>query len=143
MTDLETRCRNEVDELHAFFEQWFNGDLPPSEAALARFTDVMAPGFHIVSPDGAMRDRAAIIRLVREGHGSGLVDGERTVRIWIEHLALRAASDHVAVVTYEEWQQRGGEQSGRLSTAVLQNIRDTPNGLRWLHVHETWLGETR
>jgi hypothetical protein len=140
MTDLEARCRTEIDELHAFFEQWFNGDLEPSEATLARFTDVMAPGFHIVSPDGAMRDRAAIIRLVREGHGSGLVDGKRTVRIWIEHLALRASSDHVSVVTYEEWQERGGEQTGRLSTAVLQNAPDTPNGLRWLHVHETWLG---
>jgi hypothetical protein len=139
--DLAQRCEREIVELHAFFERWFNGGIERSEASLARFTDVLAPGFHIVSPDGAVRDRATIIGLVRDGYGSGVEDGQSTTRIWIEHLALRAASDRVAIVTYDEWQERGGEHRGRRSTAVLQTARDTPNELRWLHVHETWIAE--
>ena len=33
-TNIETRCRNEARELHRFFQQWFNGELPDNPGKL-------------------------------------------------------------------------------------------------------------
>jgi hypothetical protein len=45
----------------------------------------------------------------------------------------------ILLVTYEEWQQSGDQTTARLSTALFRDKPDAPNGLEWLHVHETWL----
>ncbi len=51
----------------------------------------------------------------------------------------------IVLATYEEW-QKGALNSkppnnGRVSSAVFLKDRSRPNGLMWLHVHETWLPE--
>lgn len=54
-------------------------------------------------------------------------------------MRLRQLSAKHVLVTYEEWQRHAlasmPPDNGRLSTALF----DCADGLRWLHVHETWL----
>ena len=46
-------------------------------------------------------------------------------------------SDDLCLVTYEEWQNRGDGDKGRMSSALL---RCTAEGeCTWVHVHETKL----
>ena len=134
--NCEERCQLEVVELHRFFEQWFNGELPDTDEAYARFASVMAEGFEIISPAGVAMKRDVILDAVRVGYGK-----EPESKIWIEnHRHLFTYSD-LSLVTYEEWQGTGDKQHGRLSTALLRITKNTPNNLQWLHVHETWLPE--
>ena len=44
-----------------------------------------------------------------------------------------------ALVMYEEWHSLKGEESARLSTVLFEKRAGAPNGVAWLHVHETWL----
>ena len=44
-----------------------------------------------------------------------------------------------ALVLYEEWHSLGDDTSARLSTALFERHRTSPNGVTWAHVHETWL----
>jgi hypothetical protein len=61
-------------------------------------------------------------------------------RIWIEQPAARRLSGDLWLVTYEEWQNDGvGQINGRLSSALFTARAGMPNGVAWLHVHETWL----
>ena len=60
-------------------------------------------------------------------------------RIWIEGFQLRLVSGNLALATYEEWQEVEGQVTARLSSALFQRKENTPNGLVWLHVHETRL----
>ena len=46
--------------------------------------------------------------------------------------------DELALATYEEWQEIDGKINARLSTVLLRAKADAPNGVEWLHVHETW-----
>lgn len=134
--NCEERCRQEVVDLHQFFQDWFRGELPDTDEAFARFGGVMAEGFEMVSPDGRAIDRAAIIDIVRSGRGE-----EPATEIWIENHRHRLTIGGLSLVTYEEWQESVGRKRGRLSSALLQLCEDTPNGVRWLNVHETWLPE--
>ncbi len=134
--DIESHCRKEVAELHAFFQQWFTGELPETAEAFDRFASVMAAGFHIVSPAGRIMQRDRILDAVRGGYRSG------PVKIWIKNHTHRLTLGDLALVTYEEWQSSGDETRGRLSSALLRVKAGLLNDLQWLHVHETWLPET-
>ena len=132
---MEERCRQEVIELHQFFQDWFNGNLATTKAYFARLTDVLGAEFVIVGPDGRLTERATLITGLRQAYGS-----RNDFKIWIENFRFHSYRGSMVVVTYEEWQQAGdGSIAARISTAVFQEKVGTPNGVMWLHVHETWL----
>ena len=137
---MDERCEIEVVELHRFFQDWFNGELPPNEEAFRRFEAVMADQFMLISPDGVPTEREELVERLRQAHGIWRQTGQPG-RIWIENLRIRHQVGQQAMVLYEEWQEIEGEPRGRLSTAVLQRKDGTPNGLEWIHVHEVWLPE--
>ena len=62
--------------------------------------------------------------------------------MWIERAQLRFDSADLLVATYEEWHQTGDRTTARISTGVFRHEAGAPNGLLWLHVHETWLPAT-
>ena len=136
---MEERCRREVIELHRFFQDWFRGDLEPTDEAFARFESVIAEGFVIIGPSGRITERPALVDGLRRGHGGWR--GDEGSRIWIEDVRLHRVEGEVAVLTYEEWQKVRGEVRGRLSSVLFRAREGTPNGVEWLHVHETWLPE--
>lgn len=128
------QCRAEVEELHAFFQAWLDGSLPNSDAVFSRFTAVTDPAFTLISPAGQVEDAAAAAQWIYAARGT-----RPGVRLWTDQHTLRCADERTAVVTYREWQTNAGVTTLRLSTAVLAADPAAPNGLRWLHVHETWL----
>jgi len=135
MTTLTAEaCRTEVEALHDFFAAWFQGQLANTEANFARFAAAMRPGFHMIAPSGQMTDLPELLIRLREAHGR-----QPTIQIWTtNHHCHFQFGDH-ALVSYEEWQSNGTTRTGRLSTALLQLDATAPAGIRWLHVHETWL----
>ncbi len=45
------------------------------------------------------------------------------------------------MMTLIRHQARSGETTGRRASAHLRRKDGTPNGVEWLHLHETWLPE--
>ena len=129
-------CRGEVFGLHQFFEDWFTGKISRSDQTFARFLGVLADDFEIVSPEGKKSSREEIAEATIVAHGRLAGEG---YRIWIENFSARPSSENTWVVTYEEWQEQGGTKRGRSSTAVFRRDPSSLNGVRWQHVHETWL----
>ena len=140
---METRCRREIVELHQFFEDWFNAALAPTDESFGRFASVIADDFVMVTPGGSLVERAPLVAGLRASHGRWR--GQEPVgRIWIENVRVHRILEggDLAIATYEEWQEIAGEEiRGRLSTVVLRVKEWAPNGLEWLHVHETWLSD--
>ncbi len=136
--DMDSRCREEVFELHQFFEDWFGGVLGNRDDSFARFSGVVAEDFEIISPEGKLSTREELQSGLRSAHGMRSEDG---MRIWIENYRSRSLSDDVQLVTYEEWQRISGATRARLSTAIFRRAPSTPNGVEWVRVHEVWLPE--
>ena len=122
----------EVDELHAFFEAYFLGTIPAED--MSRFADVLDDDFTIAGPDGVVSDRATTLEMVRQGYAH-TSDFTLTVR---DHRPIHA-DDATVIGSYIEhhgWSD--GRENERLTTVVFRRDDTTPNGLRWLRVHETW-----
>ena len=131
--------RAEIEELHRFLVGWLGGTLPRTEAAFAAFASVLAPDFAIVSPRGVVTERAALLGELEAAHGVHGGPG-KAFAIRIENVVLRHDGDGLALFTYEEWQEIGGAAANaRISTVLFARDAAAPNGLVWLHLHETWL----
>ncbi|MCE7987689.1 MAG: DUF4440 domain-containing protein [Caldilinea sp. CFX5] len=124
----------EICELHDFFQAWFTGALANTDANFARFADVMADGFVIISPAGKLSERPALLTGLRAAH-----QRQPGIRIWTQNHQLRHQVGGLALLTYAEWQESAVGTTARLSTVLFQAQAGTPNGVVWLHVHETWL----
>lgn len=129
-------CRKEIKELHQFFQDWFNGDLPQTDASFARFADVMAVDFEMVSPNGRSVSITNLQPALRQRYNSW-----QNGRIWIENVRVHWQKGDLLLVVYEEWQAVDGAENGRLSSVLFQQQPNLPNTLLWLYVHETWLPE--
>jgi len=128
-------CRAEIEGLHAFFTGWFEGTLPDDDEAFARVAGALGDDFELISPDGRRRDREAILASIRAGHGD-----HDEFAIEIRHVRLRWSSGGLALVTYEEWQTAdGAPPGGRISSAWFREAARAPEGVRWVHLHETAL----
>ncbi len=124
----------EIDELHVFFEQWLTGELPDSDEAFSRVEAALSDRFTMVLPGGNVLERGPLLAGLRGGHGTREAF---TIRIRDPH--LRHRSEALTVATYEEWQRTDASDRGRISTVVFARRADAPNGLEWVHVHETWI----
>ena len=130
---MSENCLHEIVELHDFFEQWFRGELPNSDATYSRFTNVLNEKFVIVSPQGRRSERDPLLTGLRQAHGT-----RPHIKIWVENVRVRRASADSILCTYEEWQTEHERTTSRLSTVLFLPNDALPNGLQWFHVHETW-----
>ena len=120
----------EIVELHDFFDGVFNG----TRSDLERLSGVLAEGFSLVGPSGAVMDRAGTIAAIEAAQGARL-----GLRVSTEDHALLVEQGGVIVASYVEVHTTDDEQTRRLTTVVFTTDRSAPNGLRWERVHETWL----
>ncbi|MFC7097369.1 DUF4440 domain-containing protein [Halobaculum marinum] len=127
-------CRAEIERLHDCFVAWFTGHATDDE--FGAVADALHPAFEMVTPDGARRDRAAVLDSIRGGHGR---TDPGSFDIDIRNVEVVHTVDDRATVRYEEWQETPDGTTGRVSTALLREAADAPGGLVWLDLHETWI----
>lgn len=134
---LKTQCEQEIQELHQFFEDWFAGKVDQTEEEFSRFSRVLCDEFLIVSPNGSRTGRERLLEEFRQGYGKY---ANRGMEIWVESPEVRYETEELCLMTYEEWQKLGGKMNTRLSTALFRaDEESSPNGVKWVHVHETGL----
>ena len=95
---------------------------------------MLADSFVMIGPDGRTSNVQQVRSFVEAAYG------RRPTEFRIRNVAVRPRT---SVCTYEEWQIADGITTGRISTAVMMPEPAMPNGLRWMHLHETWLPDAR
>jgi len=137
---LEERCEAEVVELHEWIEQWSNAELPDTTEAFARFGDVIASNFLIIDPAGTTAPYRPIVEAIRRSHGRWQ-DARDPIRIEIRNFRFLHSKGDLALAMYEEWHEseQGTLKIGRLSSVLFGPNSEAPNGLEWLHLHESWV----
>ena len=124
----------EVVELHDFFRAWLR-EANGSALDPGRFERSLAPEFRLVGPDGQVRSREAIVGWLHAMRGGRGADFEMGVSdfhpVWEQGDAI--------LLEYVETQYLQGKTTQRHSTALLKRAADTPAGIAWVHLQETWL----
>lgn len=137
---LAANAEREIVAFHEFLEDWLGGSLDQTNQRFERAEKVLPDDFEIVSPSGERRTRSDVLADLRDGYGSLAADDlDPDFRIRIENVNIRFERDDSCLLTYEEWQRQGGEWEGRLSSVLFRWEEETPNGVEWVHLHETWL----
>ena len=129
-----TRIENEIIELHQFFQDWYNIDSKSTVKSFERCKDVLDTNFSIISPSGVHVFREQLLQNIMKAHNT-LTD----MRIWIRNIQIQHQVDKMILATYEEWQEISCHTTSRLSSVLFHDIGIHPDGLLWLHVHETWI----
>ena len=132
--DLAGKAIDETRQLHAFFTAWFRGVASPS-ADFATCEAVLAPDFRMVTPDGQIHDRAAVIERLRAARSSAAAD------FAIEILQPRVTwqSGDAVLLEFIERQYREGRTANRRSTGLFTEESAAPRGVVWRHLQETWV----
>ncbi len=133
---MELQFEAEVREFHEALTGWFSGTLPRTEQGFSGLAGVIAEDFTLISPRGVVDQAAPLLAEIEGVHG---VQSGVRFSIRIENCRLRFADGPHCLGTYEEWQEREGVTTARLSTVLFRVRTDRRNGLEWLHLHETWL----
>lgn len=127
-------CKNEILELHEFFESWLNGSIPLNENEIKRVDSCLTNDFKLISPSGDTYDKPTLISGINSAHGS-----RKGVNVKIKNINGQTLTDDLCLFLYEEWQVTLQMQRVRLSTAIFQYDETAPNYVSWLHLHESWL----
>ena len=132
MTQLQAAIRDEIEQVHRFFVDWFAGTAPRDASApfFARFD----PGFFYVTPDGQRLALADLDAMLAAGHGTN-----PDFRIAVRDVTVRHAGPDYVLATYTEWQagaRASARENARITTALF-----TAAPFKWRHIHETWLPE--
>lgn len=133
--DAVLACEQEIIGLHRFFEAWFLGGFSDRERGFQRFAGVMDPGFVIVSPRGTATALPALSEGLRGAFGSW-TEGSS---IEVAEITGRHVHADLVALTYVERQHVRGKDTARLSSVLMRQHEATPNGVQWLHLHETWM----
>lgn len=131
---------DEIESLHAFFEDWYHGRVTADAANFERVRAALADGFEMVTPDGEVHDRATVLSGIESQHGArrGTDPG---FRIEISGVSTIDVSGERALCRYIEHQRVDGVWEARVSSVLFGSSRGPANGIEWRHVHETWLPE--
>lgn len=131
LSELESKTRDEIARLHRFFVDWFGGQLPATDESFAALEAALAPGFRMITPTGEALTRKELVGRLRGAHGS------RNVLIETSPLSVQVLDGVRVLATYEERSTEDGLTRVIVTTALFERAASAPNGLAWVHVHET------
>lgn len=134
MKNINSQIQKEIVQIHQYFEDWYNGssaedyiefDLNVSN----RFCD----NFKIVMPDGTLYQRNEILKVIKDGYGTG-----DNFQIEIKMISTEAIKEDLFLVLYEEWHSESGkDRAGRIAAVILKKNDECVLGYEWIHCHES------
>ena len=131
--DLDATCDAEIHALHHAFEAWFDGRSSPAD--FARIEQALDADFVMIDPRGARLARHDLLEGLRSLHASQEVGA---LRLHVTDVQLVRLDHDLRLARYVEHHE-GLRASQRRSTALFRRDARAPGGVRWLHVHETWI----
>lgn len=128
----------EVADLHAFFEAWLSGTAENTNTVFSRVESSLGEEFTMVSPSGQRLQRPDVIGWLRGTHGAKASQG--SFRIAIAEPEVLLLRPPLILLGYVEEQTVGNVVTRRRSTALFEVPIEGGQRVRWLALHETWIG---
>ena len=128
----------EVSDLHAFFEAWLSGEAENTNAVFSRVESSLGEEFTMVTPSGQRLQRPDVIGWLRGTHGASASQGSFHIAIAEPEILLLRPP--LVLLGYVEEQTVGNVVTRRQSTALFDVSIEGGQRVRWLALHETWIG---
>ena len=132
----DTIYHREITEFFQFFSGWFDGTTPNIDEHYSRISCVIPHDSTYIGHDGKLiMANAFFMNHVRSAHGS-----IPKLHMQAKNIQLQWENGGLALVIFEEWSTASTPvPDGRICSAIFRKNPNTPNGIEWLHFHETLL----
>ena len=124
----------EVESLHQFIQQWFNGAVPKTDEVFARLSASWPEGFTLVDPRNKCHSSTELLESTYQLHGKF-----PHLSIHIKKMKVSRHRSGTAIAVYEEWHVEPIETEARLCSATFAFESAHPGRLSWVHIHESKL----
>ncbi|KAK2982060.1 hypothetical protein RJ640_003185, partial [Escallonia rubra] len=129
---------NDVVKFYLFLERWRRGETENSEHYLANLKAACCSSGVFVHPSGVERSLHDCINALNGCYGDK--QGNQ-FRIWVDQVLPEQIDSNTWLVKFKKWELSGEEQHGCMTTVLLSSKdASVAEGLKWVHVHQTWLG---
>jgi hypothetical protein len=128
----------EVADLHAFFEAWLSGEAENTNAVFSRVESALGEEFTMVSVNGQRLQRSDVIGWLRGTHGARASQGSFHIAVAEPEILLLRPP--LVLLGYVEEQTVDNVVTRRQSTALFEVSIEDGQPVRWLALHETWIG---
>ncbi|KAL8132156.1 hypothetical protein AgCh_007882 [Apium graveolens] len=129
----------EVVKFYLFLERWRRAEAENSEIYLSNLKAVCGPCGYFVHPSGFEKPLRDCVDALRRCYGD---NRGKQFRVWVDQVFYSQVGSETWIVRFKKWELFGDEQYGCLTTALLSSKDvSVSEGLTWLQVHQTWLGE--
>ncbi len=127
----EEDIKHEILELHAHFQEWYRGSLLDTDLE-SKIGVHLAENFHITFPDSTVHTKNDLLTMMRSDRGN-----DPQYRIVVSDVQTHISSADTCQVSYVESQYWEGAEKPNLIIRTSSILRDSPNGLLWVSIHET------
>lgn len=132
----DTIYHREITEFFKFFSDWFDGAIPNTDEQYSRISRVIPADSTFISHKGEMiTARSFFMNSIRTAHST-----IPQLHMQAKNIQLQWENGDLALIIFEEWSIAPiPVTGGRLCSAIFRKNPNTPNGIEWLHFHETLL----
>ncbi len=132
----DTIYHREITEFFQFFSDWFEGTIPNTDEQFSRITRIIPDDSTYISHEGHLIMSKPFFReAIRSAHGS-----IHKLHMQAKNIQLQWENGDLALVIFEECSSASiAVPDDRLCSVIFRKNPNTPNGIEWLHFHETLL----
>ena len=124
----------EVESLHRFIEQWFNGTVQKTTESFSRLSNSWPEGFTLIDPNNKSHSSSVLLKSTYDHFGKF-----PCLSIQVRNIRTSRHLPGVAVAVYEEWHVDTHETEARLCSATFTFEAADPSRPQWVHIHESKL----
>lgn len=131
---------HEVVKHYLFYERWRLAEVEKSEQYMQNLKSVFCPLGIFVHPSGVEQpfhqciDSMARLYGDKQGH---------QFRVWVDRVSSAQIGSDIWLVKFDKWELSGDEMQCYVTTVLMSLKAELPDGFTWVHMHQTWLDDSR
>mmetsp|Transcript_1270 Transcript_1270/g.2281 ORF Transcript_1270/g.2281 Transcript_1270/m.2281 type:complete len:147 (-) Transcript_1270:312-752(-) len=134
--EFERACNTEVIRIHAFFVDWLTGRYPnSSEIFWKGCGKAFSKDLVLINPSGEVSRNGDLRYELQKAYGN--LEGSN-FNMKIRNFQVLQSHPDWCLTMYEKWHYHGSITTARQCTALFRPNPSAPNGVEWVHIHETW-----
>ncbi|KAJ4720516.1 Sucrose-phosphatase [Melia azedarach] len=127
---------HQVVKFYLFYERWRRAEVEMSEHHIESLRLLFYALGITVHPSGIERSMRQCIDLIEKMYGDK--QGKK-YQVWVDRVSSAQIGSDAWLVKFDKWESSGDEWQCCLTTVLMSSQATAPDGLKWMHMHQTWL----
>ena len=130
---MTMEIEKEIRELLSFLASYHNASIPDD---VNRLETCFSDNMYLISVSGRKIAKHELIKGIKLSYGS-----TKEASYWAENTTIEELGEGYYLAIFTEHRKTKGTTNSRISTSIFVPNQNAPNGVQWLHIHDTLVRE--